>query len=138
MSAIRSNRFAADLAKGVHDLTSITVKMVLLDASYTPDPDHNFADDIVAHELSGTGYSRQALTTKAVTQDDTNDLAKFTSDDVVFTGINAGTIGYTAFIRDRGGADSANELLVVTDPSDLTTNGGNVAAHCPTNGWFYL
>jgi hypothetical protein len=132
-------RARQDFMKGVHDLTSNTVKVLALNSSYTYSAAHAFVSDVSANELSGTGYSRQTLGSKAVNQDATNDRSYFTAANFTFTSINAGTIAFIVVFRDRAGADSANEVLCCIDVADLVTNGNSViSAIDATDGLFYL
>ena len=81
------NRFKANLMNKLVDLVNDVVKCMLLTSTHSFNPDHNVKADIVANEISGTGYTAggQALANKSVTQDNTNDLAKFDADDVVWS-----------------------------------------------------
>lgn len=141
MASTIPNRFRTDMLKAVHDLTTATVKVLLLNTSYVANPDHSFVSDLKSptdYELSGTGYARQTLGSQTVTQDNTNDRGVFDGADVTFTGVNIGTIGMVCVYRDRAGADSANEILAILDNTDLLTNGGNVLVQWSASGIFYF
>jgi len=75
------NRMKANALNKVIDFEADSFKMALLTNAYTFDADHNEWGDagVSANEASGTGYTAggKALTTLAVTQDDTNDRAKW-------------------------------------------------------------
>ncbi len=64
------NRFKANLMNKEVDLEADTVKVLLLDNSHAFTATHNQKSEIVANEISGTGYTAGGaeLTTKAVTQ----------------------------------------------------------------------
>ncbi len=49
-------------------------RVLLADASYTPDASHEFVSDVAADEATGVGYARKLLATKtrAVSGDDVN------------------------------------------------------------------
>jgi hypothetical protein len=81
------NRLKYNLAKKLVDLSTDTIKVVLLNNSHTFNPDHNVLTDINTNEISGTGYTTGgvALTGQTVTQDDTNDLMKFDANDSSWT-----------------------------------------------------
>lgn len=118
-------------ATGAIDLLADTIDVILLGTGYTPSVDHNFASDLTS-ELSGTGYAsgfggsgRKTLSSKALVEDDTNDVAYFDAADVTWTGINAGTIGYAAIVQ-RGASDAASPLIAVIDVADTVTNGGDI------------
>lgn len=68
------NRGKFIFANGSLVWASDTIQALLVDATYTYDPDHNFVADITG-ELTDGSYARQTLGTKAVSEDDTNDEA---------------------------------------------------------------
>lgn len=80
-----SNRWKADMLKTL--LGGATIKALLVTSGYAFDPDHSIVDDVVpaSNEMTGTGYSRLTLSGLAVTQDDANDRATFTFDDLVWS-----------------------------------------------------
>lgn len=50
--------FMDSFFKGEHDLVDDSLKVILLDASYSPDrSSHTTYSDVIANEVSGTGYS---------------------------------------------------------------------------------
>lgn len=124
------------LATGLN-LSSADVRLLLVKSTYTFNPDHNFiSPDVGAEEISVGGYARQALTTKTVTEDDTNDFAYLDADDLVFTSLVAGqTIG-GAILYQYNAADASAALLAFFDLTDTATNGGNVTVQwaTPANG----
>ena len=79
------------------------VKAMLVTSSYVADRDNDFVDeaganDPIAHELSGTGYTagfgnsgRKALASKTLTTDKTSNRVEFDCADIVWSSINAGT-----------------------------------------------
>jgi len=90
------NRMKANLMNKEVDLGNggDTIKVTLLNNSHAFDPDDNVWTDVSANEIetSGTGYNQKTLANQVVTQDDTNDLAKFDADDVQWT-----TATFTAY-----------------------------------------
>lgn len=80
------NRFKANLMNKEVDLEVDAVKVMLLDSNHVFNPDNNLVSEISANEVSGDGYTAggQALAGKTVTQDDTNDKAKWDADDVIW------------------------------------------------------
>lgn len=114
------------------DFVNDTIKVMLVNASYTFNPDHDFADDVSANELSGTGYAggfngagRKTLASKTITEDTANDRIEFDCADLTWTAINAGTIGGVVVLKEITN-DAASPLIAFLDPSDLVTNGGDV------------
>lgn len=84
-----SNRFKTNLLNKLIDLGSggDAIRVALLDNVHVFDPDDDVLADVVANEISGTGYTAngELLTTQTVTQDDVNDKAVFDADDVSWT-----------------------------------------------------
>lgn len=86
MADVIYNSFFEDLANNDIDLGADTFKLMLVTSAYTPDADaHDFRDD-VTNEVMGTGYTAggATLANVSVTQDNTNDLAKWDADDVTW------------------------------------------------------
>ena len=136
------NRGKFLLAGAGLDLDTADLRLMLVNATYTFDNNHNFIDnagagDPIDHEISVGGYARQALTTKTITEDDTNDFAYLDADDAVFTALVAGqTIGGAILFDNAGGADTARAVIAFYDLVDTATNGGNVTVQwaTPANG----
>lgn len=109
-----------------------TFRLLLVDtppASGAAAADLNVPNDVVADELSGTGYGRKTLANVAVTERDASDNAMIDADDPsTYSAINAGTIaGGWVVERVGGGDDDANDhLWLFLDTNDLVTNGGDV------------
>jgi hypothetical protein len=135
--------FRNDLLHAVHNLAdgAQTYKVLLLNDTFVPAKSYRYVSELLSptnYELSGTGYTRKTLTSRTLTLDGTNHRTNFDADDVVFTGINAGTIGCICVYRDRGGADSANEILFFIDNADLLTDGSNVTVSWNAAGLYYF
>lgn len=112
-------------------------QVLLVGTGYTPNPDHDHVSDVIAYELSGTGYSRQnlALAGRVVVEDDTNDRAQLSANSVTWTGISAGTIRYAIVFKNNTN-DNTRALVAWIDstmfqPSGLVTNGGDVVLSFP-------
>jgi hypothetical protein len=129
---------------GTADLLAITIKAALIASGYTPLATHNFMSD-VTNEVSGTNYSsgfagtgRQTLGTPAITEDDGNNLAKFSSANIVFTSVNGFTAAGMVLYKHLT-SDAASELLVWIDGGfPFTANGGTITITPHANGWFYI
>lgn len=117
-----------ELILGGLDLSSSDVRTLLVSSSYTYDPDHNFVSDLT-NELSGTGYARKALTTKTVTEDDTNDRGVFDADDLTWVGANFGTPA-AAIVYLENTTDATRELIarIALSPSIVTNTGDFIVA----------
>ena len=130
------NRCKQLLATAALNLSSADTRVLLVNSAYAFNDDHNFVSEVTANEISVGGYARQALTTKTVTEDDTNNFAYFDADDAVFTALVAGqTIG-GAILYKFNAADASAEVLAFYDLVDTATNGGNVTVQwaTPANG----
>ena len=135
MADLIYNSFFTDLSKGAIDLDTDTFKLMLVTSAYTPTKTHAKRSDIT-NEVTGTGYTAggATLANVTVTQDNTNDLAKFDADDVswVTSTITArGAVLYKA----RGGAASADELVKYFDfGSDQSSVGAAFTVQFNANG----
>jgi hypothetical protein len=114
------------------DLSADTIKIILVTSSYTPNKDHDFADDLGANELSGTGYTggfagsgRKTIGSKAFSTDTTNDRVEFTFGAVTWTAINAGSPKYAILVKEITN-DAASRLIGYLDLGTVTTNGGDL------------
>ena len=147
MASLTSNKLRQLLLNAGIDLLSNTIKVMLVNTSYTPDKDHDFVDSITggtSKEISGTGYTagfggggRKTLASKTVTKDNSADTAYLDAADLTWTGINAGTIGGLAVIKEVT-SDADSPLLCFVDVTDLVTNGGDVTIQWAADGIFKL
>jgi hypothetical protein len=128
-----------DVADGTISLVSDTIKCILVTSSYTPNPDHDFADDLT-NELSGTGYTggfagsgRKTLTSKSWSTDNTNDRTEFTATIPAWTAINAGSPKYAILVKEITN-DAATRLIGYLDLGTVTTNGGDLTITANAEG----
>lgn len=102
-----------------------TVKAMLVTASYTPDADtHDFVDDIVANEASGTGYTAggQVVTPTITIDTATNQVrVSFTSPSWPSSSVSA---RYLVLYFDIG-ADSVDELITEIDNGSTVTSSSS-------------
>ena len=91
------NRFKANLMNKEVDMEADTIRVMLLDNSHSFTAGDNTKSQIVANEISGTGYTAngEALANKAVTQAATT---KFDADDTAWS--SATFTAYHAVIYD--------------------------------------
>jgi hypothetical protein len=125
------NSGARDVADGTIDLNADTIKVILVTSAYTPNKDHDFADDLT-NELSGTGYTggfngsgRKTIGSKAFSTDTANDRVEFTFGAVTWTAINAGSPKYAILVKEITN-DAATRLIAYLDLGTVTTNGGDL------------
>ncbi|NQD37468.1 hypothetical protein HPT27_10555 [Permianibacter sp. IMCC34836] len=105
--------------------TGKTVKAMLLTSSYTPDADaHDFVDDIVAFEASGTGYTAGGQTvTATITLDTATNQVRVTFTAPVWTSSSVGA-RYLALYFDIG-TNSQDELITVIDNGSTVTSSNS-------------
>lgn len=125
------NSGARDVADRTIDLVNDTIKLILVTSSYTPDKDHDFANDLT-NELSGTGYTggfagsgRKTIGSKAFATDTANDRVTFTFGGVTWTAINAGNPKYAIMVKEITN-DAATRLIAYLDLGTVVTNGGDL------------
>lgn len=132
-----------DIADGTIDLVNDTIKVILVTSSYTPNADHDFADDLT-NELSGTGYTggfngsgRKTLSSKSWSTDNTNDRAEFTATIPTWSGINAGSPKYAILVKEITN-DAATRLIAWLDLGTVVTNGGDLTITANAEGLIQL
>lgn len=104
------------------------IKVALLSSAYTPNQDtHDYFDDVVANEVSGTGYTAggQSLSSKTSTYDSANNVVILDAADAVW-GSSTITARY-AVVYDNAGATNAQKALIgyVDFGSDQSSTNGN-------------
>lgn len=138
MAAYLTDRGRYVLAK--YDWTAITPRLILVSSAPANQAAANgldHPDDIVANELSGTGYARVTLGTLAITEDDTNHWAKISAaNPATYTALAAGTLVGAWVVRRAGGSDvdATDDLMMFLGCTSLVTNGGDVTVSFDTNG----
>ena len=135
MADLIYNSFFTDLSKGAIDLDTDTFKLMLVTSAYTPTKTHAKRSDIT-NEVTGTGYTAggATLANVTVTQDNTNDLAKFDADDVSWATSTITARGAVLY-KARGGASSADELVKYFDfGSDQSSVGAAFTVQFNANG----
>ncbi len=125
-----SKMYGQFLAKALNkevDYDGDDVRVMLLSSAYVPNQDaHDYVDDVVVNEVTGTGYTAGglALTTKTVTYDAANNVIILDADDVTWP--NRTITARYAVIYDNTPTTTATKPLIgyldfVTDQS--STNG---------------
>jgi len=140
------NKGMEALANGGLDWDSgaITVRAMLVTSGYTFNKDHSFVNDASgpdSNELSGTGYARKTLTTRAVVKQNATDRIQCTADTLTWTGINAGTAAAVVVYLQVGGDDTTpgNDVLISCNAiTPAVTNGGDLTITWDADGVFYL
>jgi hypothetical protein len=110
------------------DWDTDTIKVALLTNAYTPDQDaHNYLDDVVANEVSGTGYTAggNTLANKTNTYNSGTNVIVLDADDTTWSSSTI-TARY-AVIYDATPATNATKPLIgyVDFGSDQSSSNGN-------------
>lgn len=91
MASVLYNSAKVGFGNGTLDWDTDDIRCALLMTNTTADTENdtitNLADFTTLDEYDGTGYSRQALASEAVNQDNANDRSEFDAADVSFTSL---------------------------------------------------
>jgi hypothetical protein len=107
------NQFKTELMNKVYDLEADTVRVALYDNSHSFNADNT--GYTATNEITGTGYTAkgEALASKAVTQDDTDDEGVFDAADLQWT--SSSFTAYHAVIFDDTPTSPADPLVCSID-----------------------
>ena len=121
-------KFKEALLSGSIDLTSDTIKCILVDtADYTYNAAHDNYDDVPAAARVGTA---QTLGSKTVTN------GTFDAADATFTSVT-GDPTEAVVIYKEGGTEATSPLIAYVEGA-VTPNGGNIAVQWAAGGIFSL
>jgi hypothetical protein len=119
-------------------LNGATIKVLLLDPTYTPNKDHLFASSL-SGELTCSGYVRKTLGSVVISKDDTLDLGKLAAADVVWSALGPSTGGptvqYAAFIKFVT-TDADSPIIGIADVEKDTNGGAFTLSEHVTNAAF--
>ena len=126
-SKLYGNFLAKALNKEV-DFDSDTIKVALVSSSYTPNQDtHDYWDDVVSNEVTGTGYTTggATLASKTVTYDSASNVIVLDAADVTWSSSTI-TARYAVVYDDSGASNAAKALIGYVDfGSDQSSTNGN-------------
>ena len=112
------------------DLNTDVIKCMLVGSGYTPNQDtHDYLDDVVANELTGTGYSAggATLANPTITYTAGTNVAKFDADDASWASSSITLpVNGSAIVYDSSpGTDATRPLICYqqTDTQVQSTNG---------------
>ena len=120
--------------------TGLDYKVMLMQSTYTYNPDQDFVSDISANEVSAVGYSRSAnLAGKTVSEDAGNNRVTLdATDPAAFGPIAAGqTIAGAVVFYDTGVAGTSQLLCYEEFSAAVPTNGGTVTVPFNALGVLY-
>lgn len=110
------------------DWDSDTIKVALVGSAYTPNQDsHDYWDDVVANEVTGTGYTAGGATLagKTATYDAASNVIVLDANDVVWASSTI-TARYAVIYDDSGATNAQKALLGYVDfGSDQSSTNGN-------------
>lgn len=137
-SFVYGNAIKAAFNKEI-DFDSDTIKVMLLTSAYTPNQDtHDYLDDVVANEVTGTGYTAggQALASKTVTYDATTNTVKFDAADTTWASSSI-TARYALVYDDTPSTNATKPLIALWDfTTDRASSNGDFIIRWGTNGLF--
>jgi hypothetical protein len=144
MASSRYNSAKVKLARGQFgDLHGhAALKATFHTSTYTPDQDaHDFYNDLT-NELAGTGgYTVGGFTLANVTvaQDNTNNAAIISADNIVIPGATIGPFRYIVIRDATTGVAGTEPLILVYDAgSDITANGVSLTIDWDALGVFNI
>ena len=121
------------------DFDTNVIKVALLTSAYVPNQDlHNYFDDVVANEVTGTGYTAggQTLATKAVTYDAATNVTMLDAGDVTWAASTI-TARYAVVYDSTPGTSATQPLYGYVDfGSDQSSTSGNFTITWDATGIF--
>jgi hypothetical protein len=132
------------------DLDGDTIKVGLSTATHVPNKDDTFlddagADDFVDGEATGTGYTggfagagRKSLANKAVTDDLTNDRAKFDADDLTWTAYDPTSACAQATVMKEITSNALSPVIINLDFADVDPAGNDFVLQFHADGIGYI
>lgn len=110
------------------DWDSDDIRVMLVSSSYSPNQDtHDYLDDVVGNEVSGTGYTAGgiALTSRTNTYDPASNTVVLDAADVTWANSTV-TARYAVIYNNTGASSSAKPLIAYVDfVSDQSSTAGN-------------
>lgn len=110
------NAFVSAFNKEI-DFNTDAIKVALVGAAYTPDQDvHNYWDDVVANEVTGTGYTAGGATiaTATISYDSGTNVFKLDGADVSWT-TSTITARYGVIYDSTPGTNATRPLIAYVD-----------------------
>jgi hypothetical protein len=126
--------------KGDIDHDTITPKVMLLATAASPNADtHDFLDDLVANEVTGTNWAAGGQTvTMTLTQDAASDQVRVELSDISVNTVTL-TDGKHALVYNSTPGTNATRHLIgyVTFDTALAPTAGTLAITFPAPTWFF-
>lgn len=127
MSSKLYGQFLSQALNKEIDWDSDTIKVALLTNAYTPNQDtHNYYDDVVASQVTGTGYTAGGLTLTNKTNTYVPDTNTIILDAENVTWSSSTITARYAVIYSVGGTNATSPLIGYVDfGSDQSSSNGN-------------
>jgi hypothetical protein len=146
MASVVYNEFKRANMAGEIDMNAHDIRAKLLMSNTTCDTENDGvadnADFTTIDASDATDYADVALTTETVTKIDASDRAKFSSDNVVFSGLGGdATRDYVGILLYKyvDGTDANDIPIAFIDfTADIDAAATQVTVPCPDDGWMYL
>lgn len=126
-----------EIANGTLNFVTANIGVLLVNTSHAFTKTDEFVANVSSNEISGTGYERKTLSNQSVTYDLGNDILIFDGDDVLYSGIDVGTVA-SAIIFQEGANDDVSTLIADVNFDDFTTVGEDAALIFDANGIFTI
>lgn len=127
------------LANKEIDWGSDTIRVILLASTYTPNQSgHDYLDDVIAHEITATGYTAGGATLANKTEAFAGQVKKFDADDVIWP--ESSITARHLVLVDYSPATNATRPLIgyVDFGDDVTSTGADFKVTWHADGIFSI
>jgi len=131
--------FKKEVADGTIDLDTNTIYSMLVSSTYAFDADIHTRRSDITGEVTGTGYTAggAAITSKAVTKNDSSDAGVFDGADVTWAGSTITARGVIIY-KSTGSSATDNLICFIDFGVDKSSAGGNFTLTWNASGIFAL
>lgn len=118
------------------DYVNDDIEVLIVDASYTFDPEDVFVNDITGELQNdiGTGYERKALAGKSISIPAQTNLVRFFANNPTYQAINTTENGVAMIVYKRVNNDADSPLICYLEGVSLQTNGSDIEAQLEDGG----
>jgi hypothetical protein len=146
MASVLYNEAKRAILAGECDMNANDIRARLVMTDSTADSQNDgvvtLSNITTQDKADATGYADVACGSETVTKVDASDLAKFTTSDIVFSGLTpSATRDYLGIILYKyvSGSDAADLAIAFIEfTANVSKAATEVTVECPANGWFYL
>ena len=132
MASVIANNFLRGLFQGEFNLATQDLRVMLLMTNTTVDTQledgsstQNISDFTTLDEFDGANYVRKALATETVQQDDTNNRADFSADNLTWTALGVGTRSIQGALLYRHVTNDTDSLPIAFYEFSATPDGSD-------------